>query len=115
MRGKAKMSEKKALYHCRECGHDFDRLPSTPDEELHCPRCESTNLDKSPYLFGTAECSELSPDDYFDTCLAPCCTPNWLGWKNHFLGVSNWDYVLPEKTKTLTDKKGGSEPSPDKT
>ena len=91
------MSERKALYHCRQCGHDFDKLPSVESEDLNCPRCDSTDIEKSPYLFGTPECSGLSPEDYFETCLAPCCTPNWLGWKHHFSGVDNWDYVLPQK------------------
>lgn len=105
------MSEKKALYHCCHCGHDFDRIFITDKGEQRCPRCDSVDLEKSPYLFGTPECSELSPEDYFETCLAPCCTPNWLGWKHHFYGVDNWDYVLPQKKEVGSDTAKGNEPS----
>lgn len=105
------MSEKKAPYHCRRCGHDFDEIPSSGEKVSQCPRCESTDLEKSPYLFGTSECSDLTPDDYFETCLAPCCTPNWLGWKHHFYGVDNWDYVLPPQQKDGDSTKKNERPA----
>ena len=56
-----------AEYKCKECGHDFNRLPGS--NEVCCPRCQSTLVERTLLLFGSINPEELAPEDYFDACL----------------------------------------------
>ncbi|MBM2832724.1 MAG: Zinc ribbon domain [Dehalococcoidia bacterium] len=88
-------------YKCRQCGHEFGRLPGLAEKEVRCPRCGSDSLAHSPYLFGTASAEGLVADDYFDVALAPCCNLRYSGW--HRSGAP------PDTSETDTDKGVGDE------
>ena len=57
-------------YKCIECGHDFGPMPGA-GEGLHCPRCGSGQIEHNPYLFGSPNAEDLTPEDYFSVLLKP--------------------------------------------
>ena len=63
----------RAEYRCQSCGHEFDRRAGQEEKDLRCPRCGGKRLEREPFLFGTSSADELSPADYAETLLAPCC------------------------------------------
>jgi len=52
-------------YKCNRCGHDFEG-----EGQIRCPRCGSDEVENR-FLFGTDKAEGLTPQDYFDACLAP--------------------------------------------
>ena len=75
---------------CKACGHNFNKLVSSEDKEIRCPRCGAQELEQNRYLLGTSKTDDLTIDDYCDVALAPCCTPDWKGWRNVFYSTGTW-------------------------
>ena len=75
---------------CKACGHNFNKLVSCKDNNICCPRCGAQELEQNLYLLGTSKTDDLTIDDYCDVALAPCCTPDWKGWRNVFYGAGTW-------------------------
>ncbi len=91
------MTTQSTEYTCKECGHGFGVSCHAKEEELCCPRCGCTELEHNPYLLGGPDADGLSPEDYFDVAMAPCCVAGWKGWRNHY--YSNPGDWQPTKEK----------------
>jgi DNA-directed RNA polymerase subunit RPC12/RpoP len=103
------MSTQSTEYTCKKCGHGFGRMGSQDEKGLCCPRCGGSELEHNPYLFGSPSAEGLTPEDYFDVALAPCCTPDWKGWHHHFCYVP----APKQPEKEITDEKDKSGQKPD--
>ncbi len=39
-------------YLCRECGHQFEAIVYSPDEEVCCPHCERSKVERLVSTYG---------------------------------------------------------------
>jgi putative FmdB family regulatory protein len=61
-------------YRCKNCENKFETLILSSDEEISCPECESTTLEKLFSTFGVK--SERPPSSYPISASSGCgCTP----------------------------------------
>ncbi len=98
---------------CKKCGHSFNRLVASKGADVKCPRCGGDELETNCYLLGTADASELTFEDYCDVALAPCCTPDWKGWRNVFFST-NFCNTLPDPGVCKIEPEEEKEKQPEK-
>lgn len=84
-------------YKCTQCSHEFERFEK--EGEVRCPRCGSAELEENRFLLGTPSAEGLTYEDYFDTCLAPCCGDA------RGIGFCQWGPIKEE------EKEKGSKPA----
>ena len=66
------MAQASYEYICLECEYTFDKPPG-PDsvEELRCPRCGDTKVERQKYLFCFVSAEGLTEEEYFAAALEP--------------------------------------------
>jgi putative regulatory protein, FmdB family len=68
-------------YKCNKCNNKFETLVLSSDDEINCPDCNSTNLEKLFSTFG------VKSEDSFSSSSIPVgsgcgCTPTSCGCKH---------------------------------
>lgn len=61
-------------YTCQKCEHDFKALVNRGDE-VACPKCASTKLEKLPSMPGLPQAKDAFPSACGDPSLPPCGAP----------------------------------------
>ena len=60
-------------YNCRGCHHSFEQFVRTMREQVRCPKCESSSVEKQLSVFS-------SPGNRSEQSAAACaCTPQTCG------------------------------------
>ena len=64
------------LYHyvCEKCEHDFEELVFG-EEEVECPKCHSSKLERQLPLLGMPQVKDSFPSSCGDPSLPPCGAP----------------------------------------
>ena len=48
-------------YHCKKCGHDFEKLVPRAGTPVECEKCQSDDVEKLFSVFGTNATSQTAP------------------------------------------------------
>ena len=48
-------------YHCKKCGHDFEKLVPRAGTPVECEKCQSDDVEKLFSVFGTTATSQTAP------------------------------------------------------
>ena len=48
-------------YHCKKCGHDFEKLVPRAGTPVECEKCQSDDVEKLFSVFGTNTTSQTAP------------------------------------------------------
>lgn len=48
-------------YHCKKCGHDFEKLVPRAGTPVECEKCQSNEVEKLFSVFGTTATSQTAP------------------------------------------------------